>query len=135
MLARVHSTVSANCNLFWGREPARTVTRISILLAHAVLTRLHIANAECVPGSGDVCCAALLPSKNETVLPGADREPAEQIESQLSQSVVSPEGVCFFIKRQRIRTRPRSDRFEFTCLSRYGGDLERALLLVPLCVS
>ena len=40
-----------------------------------------------------------------------------------------------FTTKLRIRTRPRSDRFEFTCLSRYGGELERAFLLVPLCVS
>ena len=51
------------------------------MLAHAVLTRLHIANAEYVPGSGDVCCAALLPSKNETVLPGLPHPP-RKVESK-----------------------------------------------------
>ena len=35
-----------------------------------------------------------------------------------------------FTTKLRIRTRIRSDRFEFTCLSRYGGVLERAFLLV-----
>ena len=38
--------------------------------------------------------------------------------------------LCARFTKLRIRTRRRSDRFEFTCLSRYGGVLERAFLLV-----